>query len=96
MNAQLFDQARAAYRSGNFSAAAQMFASVKDPGEVCGEVDHLRGNSLMRLGMWGEAAAAYALAQHGQELFGRVFMHEADLASVAHARAAALGVFDYF
>lgn len=62
MNAQLFDQARAAYRSGNFSAAAQMFASVKDPGEVCGEVDHLRGNSLMRLGMWGEAAAAYALA----------------------------------
>ncbi|OUP08268.1 tetratricopeptide repeat protein [Collinsella sp. An2] len=62
MNAQLLDQARAAYRAGDYSTAAQMFAAVKDPSEVRGEVDHLRGNALMKLGMWSDAAAAYSLA----------------------------------
>ena len=62
MNAQLLDQARAAYRAGDFSAAAQMFASAKSPQELCGEADHLRGNSLMRLGMYAEAAEAYSCA----------------------------------
>lgn len=62
MNAQLLEQARAAYRSGDYSAAAQMFASAKVDGELCGEADHLRGNSLMRLGMYAEAAQAYASA----------------------------------
>lgn len=62
MNAQLLEQARAAYRSGDFSAAAQMFSSVKTPDEINGEVDHLRGNSLMRLGMFQDAAACYAAA----------------------------------
>lgn len=62
MNAQLMDQARAAYRAGDFSAAAQMFASAKTPDEICGEADHLRGNSLMRLGLFRDAAEAYAAA----------------------------------
>ncbi len=62
MNAQLLDQARAAYRAGDYTTAAQMFAAVKDPSEVRGEVDHLRGNALMKLGLWNDAAAAYALA----------------------------------
>ena len=62
MNAQLLEQARAAYRSGDFSAAAQMFSSVKTPDEINGEVDHLHGNSLMRLGMFRDAAACYAAA----------------------------------
>lgn len=51
MNAQLMDQARAAYRAGDFSSAAQLFASAKTADEICGEADHLRGNSLMRLGL---------------------------------------------
>lgn len=62
MNAQLMDQARAAYRAGDFSAAAQMFASAKTPDEICGEADHLRGNSLMRLGLFQDAAEAYSAA----------------------------------
>lgn len=62
MNAQLLDSARAAYRAGDFSTAAQMFAAAKTPGEICGEADHLRGNSLMRLGLFADAASAYAEA----------------------------------
>lgn len=60
MNAQYFDRARAAYRSGDYSAAAQMFLAAKEPGELAGEVDHLRGNSLMKLGLFADAAQAYA------------------------------------
>lgn len=62
MNAQLLDQARAAYRAGDFSAAAQMFSAAKSADEVFGEADHLRGNSLMRLGMFSDAASAYSAA----------------------------------
>lgn len=62
MNTQLIDQARAAYRAGDFSAAAQMFAAAKDTSEIAGEVDHLRGNALMRLGLWNDAVQAYSLA----------------------------------
>ena len=47
MNAQYFDRARAAYRAGDYSAAAQMFLAAKEPNEPCGEADHLRGSSLM-------------------------------------------------
>ena len=62
MNAQLMDQARAAYRAGDFSSAAQLFASAKTADEICGEADHLRGNSLMRLGLFQDAADAYSAA----------------------------------
>ena len=65
MNTQLIDQARAAYRAGDFSAAAQMFAAAKDTSEIAGEVDHLRGNALMRLGLWNDAVQAYSLALPG-------------------------------
>ena len=60
MNAQYLEQARAAYRAGDFSAASSMFLASKDPGELLGEADHLRGNCLMRLGMYADAASAYA------------------------------------
>ncbi|MDM8301300.1 tetratricopeptide repeat protein [Collinsella tanakaei] len=60
MNAQYFDRARSAYRAGDYSAAAQMFLAAKDPGELAGEADHLRGNSLMKLGLFSDAAQAYA------------------------------------
>ena len=62
MNAELLERARAAYRAGDFSTAAQMFSACKENSEVAGEVDHLRGNSLMKLGLAREAASAYALA----------------------------------
>ena len=62
MNDQVLEQARSAYRAGDFATAAQMFSSAKDATEVNGEVDHLRGNSLMRLGRYADAAGAYAAA----------------------------------
>lgn len=70
MNAQILEQARAAYRAGDFSSAAQMFLACKAPGEVCGEADHLRGNSLMRLGLFADAAQAYAAAL-GDAAYGK-------------------------
>lgn len=62
MNAQYFDRARAAYRTGDFSAAASMFLAAKEPGEHAGEADHLRGNSLMKIGLYADAAQAYTEA----------------------------------
>lgn len=62
MNSQLIQQGRAAYRAGDFSAAAQMLGAAKTPNEIMGEADHLRGNALMHLGMYAEAAEAYAAA----------------------------------
>ncbi|WP_425429830.1 tetratricopeptide repeat protein [Collinsella vaginalis] len=53
------DQARAAYRTGDYAGAIHLFTAAKDPGEVSGEADHLRGNALMRLGRVQEAAQAY-------------------------------------
>ncbi len=60
MNPQYMDQARSAYRAGEFSVASSMFLAAKEPGELCGEADHLRGNCLMRLGLYADAASAYA------------------------------------
>lgn len=62
MNSQLIQQGRAAYRAGDFSAAAQMLGAAKTPDEIMGEADHLRGNALMHLGMYAEASEAYAAA----------------------------------
>ncbi|WP_144743024.1 tetratricopeptide repeat protein [Enorma burkinafasonensis] len=62
MNSQLLEQARAAYRAGDYSGAVQFFTACKGESEVSGEVDHLRGNALMRLGLVHEAADAYAQA----------------------------------
>lgn len=62
MNIQALEQARNAYRTGDFASAAQLFAAAKDPSELAGEADHLRGNSLMRLGRYAEAVGAYGAA----------------------------------
>lgn len=59
---QALEQARNAYRTGDFASAAQLFAAAKDPSELAGEADHLRGNSLMRLGRYAEAVEAYGAA----------------------------------
>lgn len=39
-----------------------MLGAAKTPDEIMGEADHLRGNALMHLGMYAEAAEAYAAA----------------------------------
>lgn len=62
MNIQALEQARNVYRTGDFASAAQLFAAAKDPSELAGEADHLRGNSLMRLGRYAEAVEAYGAA----------------------------------
>lgn len=60
MDIQAFNSAKAAYQSGDWAGAATALAQVKAPGEVSGEVDHLRGNALMKLGQYAEAAQAYS------------------------------------
>ena len=40
----------------------RLFSAAKEGDQPWGEADHLRGNSLMRLGRYAEAAAAYAVA----------------------------------
>ena len=62
MNTQAFELAKTAYKSGDWAGAVSALAGVKGAGEVCGEADHLRGNALMKLGMFPEAAEAYGEA----------------------------------
>lgn len=59
MDIQAFNAAKLAYQQGDWANAANQLAAVKQPGEVAGEVDHLRGNALMKLGDYAGAAAAY-------------------------------------
>lgn len=98
MNIQVLEQARNAYRTGDFAGAAQLFAAAKDPSELAGEADHLRGNSLMRLGRYTEAVEAYGAAlqdsaygKRGALLTnqGKAFVASGDVRSAASAFSAA-------
>lgn len=60
MNQQTFDSAYAAYQVGDWANAASLFEQSKAPGEVAARIDHLRGNALMKLGRYSDAADAYA------------------------------------
>ena len=62
MNQQAFQAGKSAYQKGDWAGCVAMLAAAKDPGEVSGAVDHLRGNSLMKLGRFAEAADAYSSA----------------------------------
>lgn len=62
MDTQAFNIAKSAYQSGDWSTAAIGLSAAKGPGEICGEADHLRGNALMKLGKFSEAAEAYGAA----------------------------------
>lgn len=62
MNSQAFSAAKAAYQRGDWAGAVSALNAATDPGEVWGEADHLRGNALMKLGLYAEAADAYARA----------------------------------
>lgn len=59
MNQQAFEAGRDAYKQGDLQSAVQWLDQAKMPGEVSGRVDHLRGNCLMKLGKYEEAATAY-------------------------------------
>ena len=60
MDQQAFEAARAAYQNGDWAAVVSAASVVRQPGEVCGASDHLKGNALMKLGRYSDAAEAYA------------------------------------
>lgn len=60
VDSQALNAGRSAYREGDFATAQALLSAAKGPGEVNGEIDHLRGNALMRIGRYDEAARAYA------------------------------------
>ena len=60
MNQQRFEMGYSAYQAGNWAGAASLLAEAKAPGEINGRIDHLRGNALMKLARYDEAAQAYA------------------------------------
>lgn len=62
MNQQAFQAGKSAYQKGDWLGCASILAAAKDYGEVSGAVDHLRGNALMKLGRFSEAADAYSAA----------------------------------
>lgn len=60
MDINTFNAAKQAYQAGEWANAAAQLAAAKQPGEVSGEADHLRGNALMKIGDYAGAASAYA------------------------------------
>ena len=62
MNQQAYESGKLAYQSGDWLSAVSQLGQAKLPGEVSGEVDHLRGNAYMKLGQYDSAADAYASA----------------------------------
>lgn len=62
MDQQAMEAGRAAYMKGDFATAQAMLAAAKGPGEISGAADHMRGNALMKMGMYPEAARAYGEA----------------------------------
>lgn len=62
MNQQAYEAGKLAYQQGDWLAAVDRLSQAKNPGEVSGPVDHLVGNSYMKLGQYESAAAAYESA----------------------------------
>ncbi len=62
MNQQAFESGKRAYQEADWLRAATLLEGAKQPGELSGEVDHLRGNAYMKLGRYDEAARAYEAA----------------------------------
>lgn len=59
MNQQTFQAGVAAYQRGDWASAASLLGQALGEGEVDGRANHLRGNALMKLGRFDDAAAAY-------------------------------------
>ena len=62
MNQQAYEAGKSAYQQGDWLTAVDRLSQAKNPGEVSGPVDHLVGNSYMKLGQYEAAAAAYESA----------------------------------
>ncbi len=62
MDQQAYQAGRTAYMNGDYAMAVTMLSAAKNPGEIYGAADHMRGNALMKLGRYEEAAEAYASA----------------------------------
>ena len=59
MDTSAYNAGKAAYIKGDYATAQAMLQAAKDPGEINGALDHMLGNSLMKMGMYREAAQAY-------------------------------------
>lgn len=70
MNQQAYESGKRAYQGADWLAAVTYLGDAKGPGEVSGEVDHLRGNAYMKLGQFEAAANAYEEAL-ADESYGR-------------------------
>ena len=104
MNVQLLNQAKEAYKARDFATAVQLFAAAKENDQFVGEIDHLMGNCLMKMGMYQQAAASYANALsdttygHVGALFtnqGRALVACGDLQSAVEAFQHAVGDTSY-
>ncbi len=62
MNQQAYESGKQAYQRGDWLGAVTQLAAATAPGEIAGEVDHLRGNANMKLGQFDAAARAYDAA----------------------------------
>lgn len=59
MNQQAYEAGVAAYQRGDWTQAAYLLREAVEEGELNGRANHLRGNALMKLGRFDDAAAAY-------------------------------------
>ncbi len=64
---QDYETAKAYYQQGDWSKAASTLTAAMRPGEYDGPAHHLLGNSLMKLGMYHDAAVAYSDALQDEE-----------------------------
>lgn len=62
MNQQAYESGKSAYQSADWLGAVAHLEEARRPGEVSGEIDHLRGNAYMKLGQFDAAAEAYGSA----------------------------------
>lgn len=62
MNQQAYESGKRAYQQGDWLEAVACLSEVKSHEELNGEIDHLLGNALMKLGSFESAAHAYEAA----------------------------------
>lgn len=62
MNQQAYESGKLAYQNADWLGAVTRLTDALEPGEVSGEVNHLRGNAYMKLGQFDSAAGAYEAA----------------------------------
>ena len=70
MDQQAYKTAREAYQKGDWTSVVLALPAVKNSDELFGAADHLKGNALMKLGRFDEAAAAYSDALR-DEAYGK-------------------------